>query len=167
MGELDDGNDNASIEVFDNLSKNDLLKRCNEGVFRTDQTQKTLFKSQFNYVEPTTIYLGIDANGKERFCQYVSIKDTVKALLSQTSVQEQYLNAKYDTPTTSDVLEDLGDGKISKNNKLLQESPSSISIILYKDAFKVANPLGSGRKKQDFSCIYDTSRDRHTQQILH
>lgn len=48
---------------------------CNEGVFRTDQT---LFKSEFNYIEPTQIYLGIDKNGKERFCQYVPIKDKVK-----------------------------------------------------------------------------------------
>lgn len=86
------------------------MKRCN-GIFRTDQTWRTLFKSEFNYVEPTQIYLGIDKNGKERFCQYVSIEDT---LLSQTSVQEQYLQAKSDTPTTPDVWEDLRDGKIIK-----------------------------------------------------
>lgn len=125
--------ENDIRDLIDNLSKNYLLKRCNEGVFRTDRNRKTLFKSKFDYVEPTPIYLGIDANGKERFCQYVSIKDTVKALLSQTSVREQYLQAKSDTPTTPDVLEDLGDGKIIKNNKLLHESPSSISIILYQD----------------------------------
>lgn len=101
--------------LIDNLSENYLMKRCN-GVFRTDQIRKTLFKSEFNLVEPTQIYLGIDKNGKERFCQYVSIEDTVKALLSQTSVKEQYLQAKSDTPTTPDVPEDLRDGKIRKKH---------------------------------------------------
>lgn len=129
-------------DLINNLSKNDLLRRCNEGVFRSEHTRKCFFKSNFSYVDPTQIYLGIDVNGKERFCQYVSIKDTLQILLSQTSVQEQYFQAKADKIETREVLEDLTDGKLIKNNKLLQESPSSISIILYQDSFQVANPLG-------------------------
>lgn len=55
----------------------------NEGVFRTDQTRKTFFKSKFNYVEPVETYLGVDAKGKERFYQYVPIKDTIKSLFTK------------------------------------------------------------------------------------
>ena len=57
----------------------------------------------------------------------------MKALLGQTSVQEQYLQAKSNTPTTADVLEDLRDGKIIKNNALLNESPSLVSIMPTED----------------------------------
>ncbi len=57
--------------LLDDLSKDNLLKMCNEGVFRTDQTRKTFFKSRFSYVEPAKTYLGIDAKGKERFYQYM------------------------------------------------------------------------------------------------
>lgn len=146
--------ENDIKDLIDRLIKNELLKMCNEGVLRSDQTRKTLFKSKFNYIEPTPMYLGVDANGKERFCQYVSIKDTVKALLSQTAFQEQYLQTKSDAPPTPDVLEDLKDGKNIKNNKLLQESPSSISILLYQDSFEVANPLGSGKKKHKILAVY-------------
>ncbi|KAK0153029.1 hypothetical protein N1851_005294 [Merluccius polli] len=69
--------------LLDDLSKENLLKMCNEGVFRTDQTRKTCFKSRFNYVEPVKTYLGIDAKGKERFYQYVPIKETIKSLLTK------------------------------------------------------------------------------------
>jgi len=140
--------------LLDDLSKDNLLKMCNEGVFRTDQTRKTFFKSRFNYVEPVKTYLGIDATGKERFYQYVPIKDTIKSLLSQSSFKEQC--AKADTETTPDVLEDVTDGRNIKENILLQESPSSLSVILYQDSFEVANPLGSGRKKHKILAMYMT-----------
>ena len=68
--------------LLDDLSKDNLLKMCSEGVFRTDQTRKTFFKSRFSYVEPVKTYLGIDAKYKERFYQYVPIKDTIKSLLT-------------------------------------------------------------------------------------
>lgn len=80
---------------------------CNEEVFRTDQTRKTFFKSRFSYVEQVKTFLGIDAKGKERFYRYVPIKDTIKSLLTQNSVKEQYAQAKADTETTPDVLEDV------------------------------------------------------------
>lgn len=88
---------------------------CNEGVFRTDQTRKTFFKSRFSYVEPVKTYLGIDAKGKERFYQYVPIKNTIKSLLTQNSVKEQYARAKADTETTPDVLEVVRDGRNFKD----------------------------------------------------
>lgn len=154
--------------LLDDLSKDNLLKMCNEGVFRTDQTSKTFFKSKFNYVEPVKTYLGIDAKGKERFYQYVPIKDTIKSFLTHSSVKEQYAKAKADTETTPGVLEDMRDGRNIKENILLQESPSSLSVILYQDSFEVANPLCSGRKKtQNIGNVHDTCRDCTTQQVFH
>lgn len=61
--------------------------------------------------------------------------------------------------TDANVLQDVRDGKTTKENLLLQECPSSVSIILYQDAFEVVNPLGSGRKKHKLLAVYMTLGD--------
>ncbi len=78
------------------------------------------------------------------------IQDTIKSLLTQNSVKEQYAQAKAATETTPDVLEDVRDGRNLKENILLRDSPSSLSVILYQDSFEVANPLGSGRRNTKY-----------------
>lgn len=34
-------------------------------------------KKHLNYVEPVQVYLGCDASGKERYCQYIPVKETL------------------------------------------------------------------------------------------
>lgn len=102
------------------------------------------------------MHLGFDLSGKEQFCQYVPVKDTLKALLDLPSVKEQYNLSKSYLPEDPNVLEDVRDGKTFKENTLLQEFPSSISVILYQDAFEVVNPLGSGKKKHKLLAVYMT-----------
>lgn len=149
--------DSEISEIIDEVSQEDLFKACNEGALRSDKTRKSYFKKTFSYVEPTQIYLGSDATGKERFCQYVPIKETLKSLFSQSAVRDQYRQAKMPKPNSdADVLEDVTDGKNIKENPLLQESPSSLSIVLYQDSFEVANPLGSGKKKHKILAVYLT-----------
>lgn len=97
-------------------------------------------------VEPTQVYLGTDAAGKERFCQYISTKETLKSLFRQSGVETNITKSKNDTPTNL-VVEDVADGKNVKENALLKGTPSSMSIIFYQDAFEVVSPLGSGKKK--------------------
>lgn len=135
--------------IIHDLSKEDLLTIYNEGILRSDKKRKTFYKQYFDYVEPTQIYLGTDAAGKERFCQYISIKETLKSLLRQSSVREQYHQSKNHTSTNM-VVEDVADGRNVKENALLKDNPSSLSIILYQDAFEVVNPLGSGKKNIKF-----------------
>lgn len=100
------------------------------------------------------MYLGTDNSGKERFCQYVPLKDTLSALFKQSTVREQYSQSK--THVHKDmVLNDVNDGRNVKENVILQESPS-VSVILYQDAFEVTNPLGSGKKKHKIMAMYMT-----------
>ncbi|KAI4899943.1 hypothetical protein NFI96_032087 [Prochilodus magdalenae] len=114
--------------IIEGLSKENLLTMYNEGLFRSDTTRKTYFKKDFSYVEPVQVHLGFDASGKERFCQYVPVKDTLKALMNLPSVRKQYHVSKMHLPEDPNVLEDVRDGKIFKENTLLQDLPSSISI---------------------------------------
>lgn len=124
-----------------------------EGVLRSDKTRKTFYKQHFDYIEPTQMYLGTDAAGKERFCQYISIKETLKSLFRQSSVRDQYYQSKNYTSTNL-VVKDVADGKNVKENALLKGTPSSLSIIFYQDAFEVVNPLGSGKKKHKILGVY-------------
>lgn len=105
-------------------------------------------------VAPAQIYLGTDTSGKERFCQYVPVKDTLATLFRQSTVKDQYALSKLHVHSDM-VLTDVNDGKNFKQNAILQES-SSVSVILYLDAFEVTNPLGSGKKKHKIMAMYMT-----------
>lgn len=147
-------------KIIAELEKEDLLTIHNEGVLRSDKTRKTFFKENFNYVPPNQIYLGTDGhNGKERFCQYIPIRDTLSALFRQSTVREQYLKSKERIQGDSMILNDVCDGAACKNNIILQESPSAVSIILFQDAFEVTSPLGSGKKKHKIIAMYMTLVD--------
>lgn len=80
--------------IIGNLNKTNLLRLYNEGVFRSDATRKTYFKNNFNYVPPKQVYLGKDSKGNDCFSQYVPIAETIKALMSNESMQLQYAEAK-------------------------------------------------------------------------
>lgn len=66
------------------LNKSNLLRLHNEGVFRSDDTQKTYFKRNFNYVAPEQVYLGKHSRGKDCFLRYVPVRETLKELESHS-----------------------------------------------------------------------------------
>lgn len=137
--------------IINDLSSDDLITQYNKGPLRSDKTRKTFFKQHFDYTEPRQLYLGTDAVGRERFCQYVPIKDTLQTLLKQTSVQTGQARRNNGDPM---ILQDVTDGKNYQENSL--QSTPSLSLILYQDSFEVANPLGSGKKKHKVLAVYLT-----------
>jgi len=50
-------------------------------------------------------------------------------------------------------LEDFTDGEAYRKSDFFQD-PKAIRLLLYTDAFEVANPLRSGRKKHKIHAIY-------------
>lgn len=136
----------------------DLFKTCNTQPLKTDQKRKTVFKNSFNYVEPVQICLGLNEAGKECFAQYVPIKQTIDSLFHYQSVQEQYKQV-HSSIGSKDILKDVWDGKNMTENVLFQTESSSLSLILYQDAFEVVNPLGSGKKKHKILPVYLTLAD--------
>lgn len=80
----------------------------------------------------------------------------MKALLNHDSVKAQYAEAKEHRSEDPHLLEDVRDGKIFKDKEIFMHSVSSVSIILYQDAFEVVNPLGSRRKKHKQLAVYMT-----------
>ncbi len=144
----------ASISnITDEINRADLLKMCNRDILSTDQKRESVYKTSFNYVEPVPFLLGSDENDKECFAQYIPIHETLSTLFKSESVREQYV-ATHLQPATENI-QDVRDGEGLKGNELLKTEPSSVGVILYQDAFEVVNPLGSGKKKQGFSCLHD------------
>lgn len=93
-----------------------------------DQTRpEKLFYKTFNYVEPTEIYLGFDTADTEGYFYYVPTKETLKALLTQETVKEQYRQTKINVGVMSDSESDV----LADVNGLLKEDPSSFSIELH------------------------------------
>lgn len=143
--------------VVDVLKSEDLFRACNTGTLKTDQRRKTVFKTQFRYVEPVPLYLGQNASGKECFAQYIPIKETLKSLLQCELVRQRVQSHKQHVfCQPKDVLEDIWDGTNMRENTLFQADATSLGLILYQDAFEVANPLGSGKKKHKVLGVYLT-----------
>lgn len=140
--------------IIAGLNKSNLLRLYNEEVIRSDETRKTYFKRNFNYVPPKKVYLGKNAKGNDRFLQYVPIKETLKVLLSHESVKTQYTEAKTHSSDDPHLLEDVRDGRNFKDKEIFQQCMSSASIILYQDSFEVVNHFGSGRKKHKQLAVY-------------
>lgn len=63
--------EDAIKTVINDLKAEDLFRTHNTNTLKTDQRRKTVFKNQFNYVEPVPICLGQNEAGKECFAQYV------------------------------------------------------------------------------------------------
>lgn len=56
--------------------------------------------------------------------------------------------------TDSQEFSDIHDGQIFKSNKFFIENPGCLKLILYQDAFEIANPLGSAKKKHKVLAVY-------------
>jgi hypothetical protein len=140
-------------QVLGEFNRIDILKQCNEGILRSDASRKSFYKSNFCYVEPVELYLGQDEAGKHRYCYYVPIKLSLQALFQQESVVQQY-KSTHAINMQKDMLEDIADGAVFKNSTFFVNNPSAVKLLLYADAFEVANPLGSGRKKHKIHAVY-------------
>jgi len=144
--------DDIIAEVVSEFSKNDLLRNHTEGVLRSDSSRTSFFKSHLSYIAPIQIYLGEDDARKQRFAYYVPIKQTLQALFQQESTRKQYLVTQVH-PENSAWLEDFTDGEAYRKSNFFRD-PKAMRLLLYTDAFEVANPLGSGRKKHKIHAVY-------------
>ena len=74
--------------LIEELSKADVLKACNSGVLRTDQTRKTFSKCHFNVTEPISLYLWQDGNRERRDICIMSPSKKLCKLLSDMNRSE-------------------------------------------------------------------------------
>jgi len=135
------------------LRSSDVFRHYNQGVLRSHHTRQTFYKNRFKHVQPVPNHLGQDTRRKACYAQYVSIKDSLKAMFSDVSVQQMY-KKMHERIAEEGILSDLCDGCSFKSNEFFISNLSALRIILYQDSFEVANPLGSGKKKHKVLAVY-------------
>lgn len=147
--------DDDITKVCDSVKGFDLFTECHTGPMRTIYSRNQTFKKMFHYVEPKKLLLGTDEHRQDRFAYYVPIKETLKYVLesnlwlnSSAHIREQ------STESGVDVLSDISDGQIFKQKEFFNQNPSSLKLVLYQDAFEVANPLGSAKAKHKVLAVY-------------
>jgi hypothetical protein len=148
--------DESAGSVLRQMMDNDLVIHRNQGDLRIDYKRKKFYKEKLHHVEPKPFLLGLENNQKERYCQYVAVKDTILSLFREQNVRTQCLNPLKKKPG---VLIDVVDGSVFCNNTWFKNEPGAIKIILYQDSFEIVNPLGSAKKKHEMLCVYLTLAD--------
>lgn len=145
--------DDDITKVCDSVKESDLFTECHTGPMRTVYSRTETFKKMFHYVEPNKLLLGRDENGKDQFAYYVPIKDTLKCLLQSKLWQDKTAHMTEQSAETG-VLSDISDGHLFKQSEFFKQNPSSLRLVLYQDAFEVANPLGSAKAKHKVLAVY-------------
>ena len=123
------------------------LNWSNVSVIINSQNRNCHFKQHFTFIEPIGIRLGADDRGIPKYMHYVPIRESLTAFLGDQTVIEQCINSA--TSGFNGVYSDFTDGKIFR-----QDGSDCIRIMLYQDAFEVANPLGSAKSKHKILAVY-------------
>jgi hypothetical protein len=137
------------------IDDNDLIKDGlkDGGLLSSSVRRANQGKRKANFVQPESIYLGMDNRNKPRYCQYVPVKKSLSCFLNDSTVIEQCKPRC--CSVTEGILTDFTDGAIYKENTA-DSSKSYLSLILYQDGFEVVNPLGSAKKKHKVLGVYYT-----------
>ncbi|KAK3928716.1 Anthranilate phosphoribosyltransferase [Frankliniella fusca] len=100
-------------------------------------------KKIFNVVSPVQKSLGLNQDYINCKYHYVPIKESIKWLMEDNSVYEQYLASRQRRPVLqSDLLTDIHDGSSFMGHSLFMEDPTALQIILYYDDVSLAKALG-------------------------
>lgn len=97
---------------------------------------------------------------KQDSYQYVPLLQSLEALLSDQSIQEQ-LQKFPQRIRTDGKMEDYCDGVRFKSHQLFSKDPYALQIIAHYDELEVCNPLGSHVKKHKVGVLSYTLGNVH------
>jgi len=96
------------------VSDSDLTKSCLDegGILHTSHKRASYIQKHFQYVQPESVYVGVNGRNKLRYAFYVPIKKSIEALLSDNTVLQQCLSSQF---VENNVLSDINDGSVYTN----------------------------------------------------
>ncbi|KAE8745823.1 hypothetical protein FOCC_FOCC007470 [Frankliniella occidentalis] len=121
--------------------------------FLTKALRQTYYKNHFKYQEPVQINLRRDQKNTEDTIQYVDIKESLRLMLEDPSVQKVVDRSFNIPPSDGSVYANYTDGSVYRESGTPQKR---IDILLYMDAYNCANPLGSAKNKHKTNGMYMT-----------
>lgn len=117
------------------------------GPLTTHHQRLQYYKTHFNYVQPVEITCGYNDRGQKRPYHYIPVTESHRAMLKVGSAaQQSFKRLLVDDGTFCDFT----DGHVIRFNAIFVLDPDSLKVILFQDAFEVANPLGSAKKNTKF-----------------
>lgn len=125
-----------------------LLTTSEKGSLSTDHRRHLYFKEHFSVIEPTE-YLYNTAH-KNAFV-YISVTKVLENLLERADFLDQIV---FDQESLSGRFKSFQDGRYYKDNKVLGQQNTCISLALYIDDFEVCNPLGTSTKLHKITAVY-------------
>ncbi len=96
------------------------------------------YKTHCNYVQPVEVTLGYDDRGQKRHYHYIPVLESLRAILKQGSAAQHSFNLLL---VKDGTLHDFTDGHAIRSNVTFALDPDSLKVMLFQDAFEVANPL--------------------------
>lgn len=156
--------------VLESLNQCDLIKSClgEGGLLHSTRKRTAYVRNNCNFVEPESVYVGVDSRNKCRYCYYVPIKKSLQVLLRDRSIFNQCMNS-CQGERLGNSISDFTDGSVYKNLVGKDSTKSYLSLILYQDSFEVANPLGSAKRKHKILGFYFTlgNLETHNRSEVH
>lgn len=144
-------------ELITELEAEDVLSQAFTEQLRTAKMRQRYYHDNLAYVAANDVVVGHDDIDKEICIQYVSIIDSIKSVYLNNTEHFCFQGmGDGESVVMPDVFEDIDDGKVFKGNKLFQECSECFGIVLYMDAFELANPLGAAKCKHKMIGVYYT-----------
>ncbi|KAE8741339.1 hypothetical protein FOCC_FOCC013138 [Frankliniella occidentalis] len=109
-----------------------------DGPMRSYYMRRQQYTSRkiFNSVSPVQKSLGLNQDNIQCKYHYVPVKESIKWMMNDDSVYEQYLASRQRRPVLqSDYLTDIHDGTSLMTHSLFMTDPSALQIILYYDDY--------------------------------
>lgn len=133
--------------------------------FGTTYRQMSYVEKNMNFVAPCQYVLGKKVGYKNKgskrvVCEqedtmvYIPIIESLEQLLSNEKIFEMIVENP--RQCREGILYDICDGLCCKANKIVQDHPDALLIILYHDEVEVCNPLGSHTSKHKVDLYYYT-----------
>ncbi len=118
--------------------------------FSSTRRLNSFVKQNMSFVEPEEYVFGRKTYGKLKSMCYVSILQTLHALIERDDVFAEVVQGH----RQDGFLSDYCDGSHCDNNPLFSQHYPALQIQLYNDDFTVANPIGNKVKQLKFSAFY-------------
>lgn len=118
----------------------------------TDFKCSAYYNRSFPYVPPNEYKFSDDCNNDDSF-QYISVIETLKAVLKNDDILTQILNPE---ACADGHLQSFRDGTLYKSHPIFSQTDYGIQIVLYSDEFEIVNPLEPHKKKHKVMAFYFT-----------
>ncbi|XP_077531644.1 uncharacterized protein LOC144144139 [Haemaphysalis longicornis] len=129
-------------ELLCDLKLDQLLTKCGRNAF---------WKTHLPLIEPQTIVLGVNSNGKSDLMTYVPLCRMLKFILENSACSAEFNSS---IKKKDGYLCSVFDGTAFAGHAYFQGDTSRVCLQLYSDEFDVCNPLGSKRGKHKMTAVY-------------